>query len=166
MDIRKRELLKIIEELAKKLPKFADGRINYSDSDTAPVITVFLKYKGKILILKRSDKVSFYQRKWNTVAGYIDELKPIQEKITEEISEETGVKKEDILSHKIGKSYTFTDPLVNKTWIVIPAIVELKIKPKIKLDWEHTEYKWIKPEDLKKFDIVPKIDESLNRAIN
>ena len=166
MDIQERKLLRLIEEFAKKLPKFADGRINYSDSDTAPVITVFLKYKEKILILKRSNKVSLYQGKWNTVAGYIDELKPIQEKINEEISQETGIKKEDISYHKIGKTYTFTDQLVDKTWIVIPAIVELKIKPKIKLDWEHTEYKWIKPEDLRKFDIVPKIDESLNRAIH
>jgi hypothetical protein len=32
----------------------------------------------------------------------------------------------------------------------------LKDEPKIKLGWEHTEYKWIKPEELKIFGTVPK----------
>lgn len=166
MDIQEREILKTIEEFAKKLPKFPDGRINYSNSDAAPVITVFIKHRDKILLLKRSDKVSTYRGRWNTVAGYLDELKPIHEKVLEEIREEIGVKKESILSQRIGKTYTFKDPQVNKTWIVHPVLVELKKIPDIKLDWEHTEYKWIKPEELKKFDIVPKIDESLRKAIN
>jgi hypothetical protein len=39
--------------------------------------------------------------------------------------------------------------------------VELKNKPEIKLDWEHTEYKWIKPGEFKEFETVPKLDKSL-----
>lgn len=166
MNNQEKEILKTVEKLAKKLPKFPDGRINYSNSDTALVLTIFIKYKEEILILKRSNKVSTYQGRWNTVAGYIDEIKPIHDKIFEEINEEIGVKKDNILSQRIGKSYTFKDMKVNKTWIVCPVLVELKNKPNIKLDWEHTEYKWIKPDELKKFNIVPKIEESLRRAIN
>lgn len=166
MNNQEKEILKTVEKFSKKLPKFPDGRINYSNSDSATVITVFIKYKEEILILKRSNKVATYQGRWNTVAGYIDELKPIHEKIIEEINEEIGVKKDNILSQRIGKSYMFKDMKVNKTWIVIPVLVELKNKPDIKLDWEHTEYKWIKPEELKRYNIVPKIEESLRRAIN
>jgi isopentenyldiphosphate isomerase len=166
MSIQEQKILETIEEFAKKLPRFSDGRIDYSKSDTAPVITVFIKYRDKILLLKRSGKVSTYQRKWNTVAGYLDESKPIYEKILEEIREELGIDEDNILSYNFGKSYKFTDPMANKTWIVHPVLVELKNKPIIKLDWEHTEYKWIKPEELKNFDIVFKIDESLKRALN
>ena len=82
MTIREQKIIETLRELAKKLPKFPDGRIDYSNSDTALVITVFIKNKDKILLLKRSSKVSTYQGKWNTVAGYIDEPKPIREKIT------------------------------------------------------------------------------------
>lgn len=166
MSIQEQEILETIKEFAKKLPKFIDGRINYSNSDTAPVITVFIKYKDKILLLKRSDKVSVYQGKWNTVAGYLDEPKPIVEKIVEEIKEELGIQEDNILSHKLGEPYKFTDPTVNKTWIVHPVLVELRNNPIIKLDWEHTKYRWIKSEKLKKFDIVPMVDESLKRAMN
>ena len=98
MDEKEEKILKIIEEFYKKLPKFKDGRIDYSNSDTAPVVTVFIKYKDKILLLKRSDKVRTYQGKWNTVAGYLDELKSTQEKAIEEIKEELGVEKNDISS--------------------------------------------------------------------
>ena len=158
---------KILETIKQfeKLPKFPDGRINYSNSDIAPVITVFVKYKDKILILKRSNKVRVYQRKWNTVAGYLDELRPVRDKILEEIHEELGINEDNILSIHIGESYKFTDTKVNKTWIVHPVLVELKNRPSIKLDWEHTEYKWIKPGELKNFDIVPKLEESLKRAL-
>lgn len=161
------EILKIIKKFSEKLPHFPDGRINYSDSDTAPVLTCFLKYKDKILLLKRSNKVRTYQGKWNTVAGYLDELKPVREKAMEEIQEEVGVKEDNVLSILIGRCYKFTDNEIekHKTWITCPVLVELKNKLEIKLDWEHTEYKWIKPEELTDFDIVPKLDESLGRVL-
>ena len=164
MTIREQKIIETLRELAKKLPKFPDGRIDYSNSDTALVITVFIKNKDKILLLKRSSKVSTYQGKWNTVAGYIDEPKPIREKIIEEIREELGIGEDNILSYNLGEKYEFKDQLLNKTWIVYTAVVELKNTPEIKLDWEHTKYKWIKPEEMKKFDTVPNLHKSLEKT--
>jgi len=165
MDNEEQKIIDLIKKLGKKFPKFPDGRIDYSSSDIAPVITVFVKFKDKILILKRSDKVSTYCGKCNTVAGYLDEPVPIFKKIIEEVSEEIGVSENLIKSYSLGKSYKFTDLNINKTWIVQPALVILKEKPDIKLDWEHLEYKWIRPEKIKKFDIVPNIDKSLKMII-
>jgi isopentenyldiphosphate isomerase len=161
MSKREQTMLAIIKGFADKLPKFPDGRIDYSDSDTAPVIIVFVKYQDKILLLKRSNKVRAYRGKWNTVAGYLDELKPLREKALEEVQEELGINEDNILLFRIGESYEFTDVEVNKTWIVNPCLIELKDEPVIKLDWEHTEYKWIKPEELREFDVVSKLDTSL-----
>lgn len=166
MDEKEEKILKIIEEFSKKLPKFLDGRINYSNSDAAPVITVFLKYKDKILLMKRSNRVLTYKGKWNTVAGYLDELRPINEKIEEEIEEESGIEEDNISSISIGESYKFTDNKIDKTWIVFPSLVELKNEPEIKLNWEHTEYKWLKPEELENFDIVSNLKKSLKRVTN
>lgn len=163
--MNEQKILKIIERFGKELPKFADGRIDYSNSDVAPVITIFVKFKDKILLLKRSDRLRIYGGKWNTVAGYLDELKPIPEKVLKEIREELGINEDDILSIHIGKSYEFLDTEINKAWNICPVLVELKNKPDIKLDWEHTEYKWIRPEDLGKFDIVPKLEKSFKNSI-
>ncbi len=164
MTKREETTLVAIKEFANKLPKFPDGRIDYSSSNIAPVITVFLKYKDKILLLKRSTRVRTYQGKWNTVAGYLDEVKPIYEKITEEIQEELGLNENNTSLVHIGKPYKFIDTEINKTWIIHPVLIELKNKPTIELDWEHTEYKWVKPEEIKDFDTVPNIDKSLKNA--
>jgi isopentenyldiphosphate isomerase len=149
----------------KSLPKFKDGRIDYSNSDSAPVLTVFVKFRGNLLLLKRSSKVNSYKGLWNTVAGYLDEFKPLEEKILEELREEIGLKKEDLLSIKVGLAYEFHDQKNNMTWIVFPALAVLKHKPEIRLDWEHTEYRWIKPEELEKFECVPSLKKSLDYAL-
>lgn len=160
---KEEEILKLIQEFAEKLPKFPDGRIDYHNSDTAPVVDVFVKYQDKILILKRSDEVSNYQGKWNCISGYLDELKPIYQKALEELKEELGIAQDNILSMRLGETYSFTDR--GKTFIVHPILVELKNQPLIKLDFEHTEYKWIKPEEFKDLDIVPHTDEGLEKVI-
>jgi 8-oxo-dGTP pyrophosphatase MutT (NUDIX family) len=159
------KILNIIKEFSEKLPKFSDGRIDYSNSNIAPVIIIFIKYKNEILLLKRSDKVRTYQGKWNTVAGYLDGIKPIQEKALEEIQEETKINQENILSIQIRKFYEFNDREINKTWIIVPVLAELKNKCEIKLDWEHLEYKWIDPKELKNFNVVSNLEESFKRAM-
>lgn len=164
MTQREEKILTTIKEFANKLLKLPDGRIDYSNSNIAPVITVFLKYKDKIILLKRSAKVRTYQDKWNTVAGYLDEVKPIYEKVVEEINEELNLDEDNISSIHIGKPYKFIDTKINETWIIHPVLIELKNKPTIELDWEHTEYKWIKSEELRDFDTVPNIDKSLENA--
>ena len=89
------------------------------------MIICFVRYNDEILLLKRSDKVWTYKGKWNVVAGYLDEIKPLREK----------------------------------------ALEELREKPKIKLDFEHTEARWVKKEDLSKYDAVPNLMEGAKRVL-
>ncbi|NCF75307.1 MAG: NUDIX domain-containing protein [Xanthomonadaceae bacterium] len=154
----------IIKKFSEKLPKFSDGRIDYSNSDKAPVLVCF-KYQNDILLLKRSDKVRTYQGLWNTVAGYLDEPKPVIQKAYEEVSEEISVGKKNILKTKIGDSFKFYDKDIKKIWIIFPVLIELKFKPAIKLDWEHTDYKWIKIREIKKYNVIPHLDKTLAKVL-
>lgn len=149
------------KEFEKLLPKFSDGRLDYRKSDSCLVLTIFIFYNNKILLLKRSNKVGTYKNKWNTITGYIDEKKPLYSKIKDEIKEELGVDIENISSYKIFNHFEFEDKEINKKWIVIPAKIKLNKLPRIKLDWEHTEFRWIYPDELTNYDIVPKLDLSL-----
>jgi len=158
------DVMELIERLGKKLPKFPDGRIDYSKSGIAPVITVFVKYKEKILLIKRSGRVGTYKGKWHTVAGYLDEVKPIKEKVLEELREEIGIEK-GIKSIRIAESFEVKDRVIGKVWIIHPVLVELNEKPEIKLDWEHTEFKWIKKEELENFDTIPGIHKTLKMLL-
>ncbi len=146
-----------LKEFDRKLPKFQDGRIDYSKSERAPVVTVFVKCKNRILLLKRSNKVNDYQGKWNAVTGFLDEIVPVQDKVLEELEEELGVDKRWIVSIRFGKPYEIIDSDIKKTWIVNPVIVELREFPSIRLNFEHTEYKWIRKDELIHFDTIPMI---------
>ncbi len=147
------------------LPKFPDGRIDYTHSEKAPVLTCFVKFEEQILLLKRSERVGTYKGKWHTVAGYIDEPKPIQQKALEELKEELDIHIEDVSSFTSGEPYEFSDQRAKKSWIVHPVLVELNKTPEIKLDWEHTEFRWILPEEVEAYDTVPKLNESLKRVL-
>jgi len=165
MEERELQIRKLVEGFSKELPHFEDGRIDYSKSDVAPVIVVFLRHNLKILLLKRSKKVLTYKGKWNAVAGYLDDAQPIREKVLEELREEVGVGEDVIDSIHIGEPYTFADQDIGKTWIIHPILVELKGEPKITLDWEHTEYRWVDPEELRYMeDIVPNVGTSYHHV--
>ena len=156
------EILEIITVFSNKLSKFPDGRINYSNSNKAPVLNILVKHEDKILLLKRSDKVRAYQGLWNCVGGYLDEIRPIKEKVLEELTEELKITEPMIKDIKFGEHYEFDDKTIQKTWIIQPVLVELKAKPKITLDWEHTDFKWIEKDDLKEFNHVPGLDLTFN----
>jgi isopentenyldiphosphate isomerase len=155
----------LIKKLQKQLPKREDGRIDYSHAKIAAVVTIFIRYKDKILLLKRSDQVLTYKGKWNTVAGYLDDLVPIEQKIEEELLEELCISRNDIKTIEFGDSYSFFDINIQKTWVIFPVLVSLVKKPLIILDWEHTEYRWVDPNDIGQYDTVINAKESLERAL-
>lgn len=156
--------MKRLEELKKGHPSFSDGRTDYSNAKKAPVTTVVLECKGKILILKRSSKVTGYSNTWNFVSGYLDEDKEVKEKAVEEVQEETGISKKIVSEIKEGEPYEFTDEELERTWVVFPIALDLEKKPEVELDWEHTEFKWIHPSRLSEFDTVPRLEKSFRKT--
>jgi len=165
MSTNEQKLQELIQHFSNTLPHLPDGRIDYTNANTAPVLTIFVTYEKKILLLKRSQQVHTYKGKWNTIAGYIDEPRPLMEKIQEELFEEIGLKSTDILSYHLEESFSFTDKDLHITWIVHPVIIKLNQSVHITLDWEHTEYAWIDPKDITKYDIVPNAQISLDAVL-
>ncbi len=151
----------ILKELGAKLPRFGDGRIDYTTSKIAPVVTVYISYGGKILLFKRSDRVATYRGMWDAVSGYIDEPKAIKDKAVEEVTEETGINASDIERVEVGATFELKDDSIGKTWVVCPVHVALKREPAITLDFENTEYRWVYPRDIGKFSVLPGLDRGI-----
>lgn len=86
----------ILDYFDTTLPKFDDGRIDYTGAKISFVLNAFVHYNGQLLLLKRSKKVGSYHGKWNGVAGYLDEKKSLEMKVYGEIEEEIQVKKDNI----------------------------------------------------------------------
>ncbi|HEX9879600.1 MAG TPA: NUDIX domain-containing protein [Candidatus Binatia bacterium] len=164
MNLSKRTVSRTLKAFAH-LPRLPDGRIDYSRSDRAPVVTCFVKFQGKILLLKRSDRVRTYRGKWSAVAGYLDEPVSIRAKALKELEEELEIPPSEVVRVRTAPPYEFFDPEAKKSWLVHPVLVEVRRKPEIKLDWEHTEWRWILPHEMARYDTVPKLEESLRRVI-
>ncbi len=145
----KDKIPKIVKKFDKKLPKFPDGRIDYSNSKKAATTVVFPKHENEVLILRRSNNVKHRKNKWGVVAGFLDELKPLVKKSLEELEEETGITDDIISSIIIGDPYKFEKE--GTSFISHPILTNLKTKPEVKISWEHEEYKWIKITDADDF---------------
>jgi 8-oxo-dGTP pyrophosphatase MutT (NUDIX family) len=123
------------------------------------VVTSLLESGGKILILLRSKKVGSYQGKWGGVAGFI-ETDPDTQALTE-IREETGLQSTDVTLIRKGVPLQVEDKVLDRKWTVHPYLFHVRDKSKIRIDWEHSEMKWVSPADLGKFDTVPGLKQVL-----
>lgn len=139
------------------------SKVTDSPLEEKHVVTCFLEHGGKILILRRSSKVGTYRRSWAGVSGYM-ETSDIEQAFTE-IREETELYKDDLKLISKGETLEVIDRSLNRKWIVHPFLFHVKAPEKIRIDWEHTEMKWIKPEQLGKYETVPRLKETLTRVI-
>ncbi len=158
------DVQELIISLSKVLPRFEDGRINYTNADIAPIVIAFVKYSDKVLLLKRSHDVENYRGKWNAVSGFLDVPGPISSKAIDEVCEEIGLSHDDVEGATCGRPYIQTDSDLSKIWITCPALITLKKLPEIKLDFENTEYKWINPEEFGNYDTTPNLPEAYSRC--
>ena len=123
------------------------------------VVTCFLESDGEILILRRSEQVGSYQGKWAGVSGYIEIT--ADEQALVEIAEETGLSQADLKLIKRGEPLSIEDEKLGVKWVVYPYLFQIKDRDKIKIDWEHKEARWIKPEAIGNYQTVPKLKETL-----
>jgi PncC family amidohydrolase len=151
------QLLK--NELENKLDTLKDIQL-----EEKHVVTCFLEHQKMILILRRSGKVGTYKRAWAGVSGYL-ESDPLDQAYTE-IREETGLFKSSVKLITTGRPLEIIDKDINKKWIVHPFLFHVTDPERLKIDWEHTEFKWIKPHDLSKYKTVPGLKAALGSVLD
>lgn len=124
-------------------------------SNETHVVTCFLEYRGKILLLKRSSQVGSYQQKWAGISGYLEEGTSPGEQALLEISEETALLGEQVVLVSQGEPLPVEDAALNRTWVVHPFRFQVTDPAGLHIDWEHSEYRWIIPSDMPKYETVP-----------
>ena len=127
------------------------------------VVTVFLTLGGKVLVLKRSDKVRTYKGHWAGVSGYLESADPLKQAY-EEMFEEMGLDKADVSLVKMGKPLEVFDPVGEHAWRVHPFLFAVHSPDKIRLDWENIEMRWVFPEEIVQLQTVPALKEALERV--
>ncbi len=125
------------------------------------IVTSFLTQDDKYLILKRSNKVRTMKDLWAGISGIIEGNEEPLYRAKKEIHEETNITEDQItLIRAAVQMRTESPQYENHEWLIFPFLFSVK-NPKIKLNWENSEYQWITPSDLKKFEIVPSLEKVL-----
>lgn len=129
----------------------------------SPVVTSFLQRNQRILLLRRSSKVGSYQGRWAAVSGYLEEGEVPIERAKTEIEEEVGLTSSQITLVRSGEPLRAYDKEKDTVWIVHSFLFYVQ-EHNLRLDWEHTESKWINPDELGSYETVPKLKEAFERV--
>ena len=126
------------------------------------IVTSFIKDDDKILILKRSDKVKSMKCLWAGVSGIIEksDATPLDRAKTE-IFEEVGINETEIeLLKSVEQIKIKSAQYRNHEWNIFPFLFNTK-NLEIKLNWENSDFNWIKPNEIKNYETVPELEKIL-----
>ena len=116
---------------------------------------------GQYLILKRSGKVRTMKDLWAGISGIIEGNEDPLYRAKKEILEETGITENQITLVRAASQMRIDSPqYANHEWLIFPFLFSVK-KPQIRLNWENSEYQWVSPSDIKKFETVPSLEKVL-----
>jgi hypothetical protein len=147
--------LDILKTVAANLPRFPDGRIDYSSARVALVLNCVVRFERRILLLQRSDVVSHHVGKWSCVTGFIDRFLPINVLASTELSEELSLEVRDNVALRCAEPFVSFDSEAEKTWIVYPVLASFDVLPRIVLNSENTDHRWVYPWDVDRLEIIP-----------
>jgi 8-oxo-dGTP diphosphatase len=109
-----------------------------------------------ILLLKRHARRRTSPNIWQTPSGFMKEGESAEEAILREVKEETSL---EGTIKKSGRAFEVVDEWAR--WIIVPFLILAK-SDKVVIDTrEHSEFRWVRVDDVSSFECVKGIDEDL-----
>ncbi len=137
------------------------GEVLLPDVEAKPVVSAFLRNRGRFLVVRRSERVGSFQGRWSAVSGYVEGSEPPRRRAAQEIREETRMRG--------ARFVRSAPPLVtrhgNTAFVVHPFLFEAPNR-RVTLDWENVEYRWIEPAELRTLSTVPRLELVLERLLS
>lgn len=117
-------------------------------------------------LFKRSKNVRTYKEKWAICSGSIETTDPTPEfAARREIEEETQVTSSDISLFRVSHPFKLVDKDLDITWLIHCFAFMLRDpKKELVIEGEHTEYRFIKPQELENYDHVPLLEMDMKRC--
>ena len=134
----------------------------FSSMTEIDVVTVFLRNRGDVLLLRRSEDVDSYPGQWGAVAGHVENDDPRASALTE-IEEETGLTERNVTLAREGPSFPVTDEERDTRWTVHPFLFDTRDR-EVDTNWETAEATWDSPTVLLRRDTVPELWTSYRRV--
>lgn len=124
------------------------------------VVICFLRNRGEVLVLRRSDAISSYAGRWGTVAGHAEGDSDAA--AHEEIGEETGLA-DAVSLVRASDPFTVVDEDLGMCWIVHPYLFDCDSRA-VETNDETSEFEWMSPTEILCRETVPDLWKSYERV--
>jgi predicted aconitase with swiveling domain/8-oxo-dGTP pyrophosphatase MutT (NUDIX family) len=136
------------------------GTLELPDVKEVPVVSVVLRNRGRILIVRRSDSVGTFRGKWSAISGHLEGREPPRSRAVREVREETGLRR-IVFRAAARPIFARADATL---FVVHPFLFEAPNR-KVRLDWENVEHRWVRTEELDQFETVPRLKDVVQAVI-
>src|SRR5947208_1696936 len=118
------------------------------------VVSVVLRNRGRILLVRRSAAVGTFRGQWSAISGYMEGREDPKSRAIREVREETGLRGIRFRANAA--------PILARDgatmFVVHPLLFDAPSR-RVRLDWENVEYRWIRPEEINRYETVPRLPE-------
>lgn len=125
------------------------------------VVTNIIRSGGKVLLLRRSDKVGSYRGLWAGVSGFIEKGEGDEDAARRELREEIGLGNPKFVRRLEPMMFRDGDTV----WCVHPFLVDVKDFA-VTTDWEHQGYEWVAPREVAKYPTVPGLQQVIWKLLD
>ena len=132
------------------------GTVDLPGVTERPVVTAFLRNKGRILIVLRGERVGTFRGTWSGISGYIEGDEPALRRARQEVREETGIHN----ARLVARGPVIRTRLESTVFAIHPFLFDVASR-RVRLDWENVEARWVRSEDLQGIPTVPRLQDVL-----
>ena len=137
------------------------GAIDLPDVRAVPVVSVFLRNRGRLLLVQRGDRVGSFPGRWSAVSGYLERDEDPRDRAVQEVREETGIR--DTRFRAAGRPVVARDGPT--AYVVHPFLFDVPSR-RLQLDWENVTHRWIRSSEIDGFDTVPRLRDVMTSALH
>ena len=130
------------------------GTVELPDVKAIPVATSVLWNRGRLLIVRRSDAVGSFPGRWSAISGFVEGREEPKARAIQEIREETGMRGVRFRTAGLPMFARHRRTI----YVVHPFRFDVATR-EVRLDWENVESRWIRPEEIDRFETVPRLKD-------
>lgn len=128
------------------------GSVELAGVTERHAVTAFLEREGRVLALRRADRMPSFPGKWSGVSGILEGDEDPEERARKEVEEETGLRDLTLVARGGIVHARHGDDV----YTIRPLRFTAKTG-EVRLNPENVEYRWVLPEELETLDAVPRL---------
>ena len=150
----------------KNYPRFADGRIDYTNERVCYVVNCTVVAGDRVLLTRRGADVMAYPNTINGVSGFIDDTsKSLEEIAKQELTEELCAPLERLQRLVVAEPIVQIDDDIKREWHTYAVLAEFSEEFTPRTNWENKSARWFAIADVPTMKLMRGFREAFEIAM-